>query len=147
MDWTIDYSPLPVYVRVATGGMATAEGSRVMWDEILNSEHWVPGTSVLFRHLAARLQGTEGYRLTQGLTRYFAEKVAEIGDSCLAVILVDSDVYHYLSQFQYAIRMRGSSVIVRSFTDEQTAIEWLEAVYRDQHAKKSDKTSAAGPTG
>ena len=147
MDWTIDYSPLPVYIRVATAGVATIKGSKVMWDEILASENWVSGTSILFEHSAARPQGTEGYHLTQEMTRYFSEKVAEIGDSCLAVILADRDVYHYVSQFQYAIRLRGSAVIIRSFADERAAVEWLEAVYGDQTREKSDRTSAGGPTG
>jgi len=129
MDWKIDYSPLPIFIRVVTGGTATAEDNKAMWDEILASEHWAPGTSVLLENAAARPTGTDGYHINQEMTRYFAERVDEIGNGCLAIMQADRDIYNYVSQFQYAIRMRGSSVIIRSFSDAPTASQWLETVH------------------
>jgi hypothetical protein len=145
MDWTIDYSPLPVYIRVATSGVATVEDTRAMWDELLASENWSTGTSVLLNSSEVRPAGTEGYHITQEMARYFIERVAEIGESCIAFVRADRDVFSYTSQLQYAIRMRGSSVIIRSFGKEQAAIDWLQTIYRED-GKKSDHDSSVEPS-
>jgi hypothetical protein len=142
MDWSIDYSPLPVYVRVATSGVATVEDTKAMWNELLASENWSGGTSVLLESTEIRPAGTEGYHLTQEMARYFIERMAEIGESCVAFVRADRDVFNYISQLQYAIRMRGSSVIIRSFGNEQAAVEWLKAIYREIEKKPKNSSLA-----
>lgn len=141
MDWTIDYSPLPVYIRVATSGAATVEDNKAMWNELLAAENWSGGTSILLKSSEARPTGTEGYHITQETARYFIERMADIGESCIAFVRADRDVFNYTSQLQYAIRMRGSSVIIRNFGNEQAAIDWLKTIYREAEKKSETQPS------
>ena len=69
MNWEIDLSTLPVYIRVATVGTVSFESHKVMWDEILASEHWTPGTCVLMDSAAIPPSGANGYRITQAAAR------------------------------------------------------------------------------
>jgi len=144
MDWSIDYSTLPVYVRVATSGVTTVEDTKAMWNELLASEDWSRGMSILLESTEVRPAGTEGYHLTQEMARYFIERMAEIGESCIAFVRADRDIFNYTSQLQYAIRMRGSSVIIRSFGNEQAAIDWLKAIYRE--TEKPESRSSPDPS-
>lgn len=141
MDWTIDYSPLPVYIRVATSGSATVEDNKAMWNELLAAENWSGGTSVLLESSEARPTGTEAYQITQEMARYLIDRMAEIGESCVAFVRADRDVFNYTSQLQYAIRMRGSSVIIRSFGNEQAAIDWLRTIYHETEKKPQNPSS------
>jgi hypothetical protein len=144
MDWRIDYSPLPVYVRIVVAGTSAVADNKAMWDDLLASECWAPGTSVLFESSVIRQMGTGSYHSMQEVARHFAERAGEIGESCLAVLRADRDEFNYVSQFQYAVRLRGSSVTIRNFTDERAAVEWLETVYHDK--ERSKMSSVARPS-
>jgi hypothetical protein len=136
MKWTIDHSNLPVYLRVNVEGKPTVESNRALWDEILKSEAWTPGTSVLFDSGRLEPLGPEANHLTQESVRYFIEYADEIGPSCIAVFRARPETYSYSRQFQYAIRLRGSAVIVRRFSDEQAAIDWLNILSGNFESKK-----------
>ena len=125
MNWEIDFSPLPVYIRVATAGTVAPVEHKAMWDEIISSEHWAPGTCVLMMSDANPPPGAESYQVTRSAVRYFVERDAEIGKSCIAVVRPGPPNYYHSRQFQYAIQLRGSSVVVRNFTDEVSAVSWL----------------------
>jgi hypothetical protein len=81
--------------------------------------------------------GADGYRVTQAAARYFVERDPEFGKSCIAVVRANPQNYYHSRQFQYAIQLRGSSVVVRNFTDETSAVAWLEAVQLHSDTKMS----------
>jgi hypothetical protein len=137
MNWEIDFSPLPVYIRVTTAGTVSLGEHKKMWDEIVSSENWTPGTSVLMKSRALPPFGVEGYRITQDAARYFVERNADLDKTCIAVVREDPQNYYHSRQFQYAIRLRGSSVTVRNFTDENSAAAWLENIHLQEDAKVS----------
>jgi len=137
MNWEIDFSPLPVYIRVATEGTISLGEHRVLWDEILSSKQWTPGMCVLIKADTIPPSGVEGYRVTKAAARYFVERDAEIGRSCIAVVRADPQNYYHSRQFQYAIQLRGSSVVVRNFTNEATAVSWFENVRLHEDARAS----------
>ena len=143
MNWSIDYSPLPVYIRVTTDGTASLEDTTAMWDEILASEFWKPGTSLLFDSGAVRRLGPGGYRLTQETAHYFISKNAEIGESNIAVFRGHEEIYRFSSQFQYAVRMRGSAVIIRNFSNEQTAVDWLSIIAHEDSEPPMTQTAGS----
>jgi hypothetical protein len=78
VNWEIDYSPLPVYIRVATAGTVSFEDHKALWDKLLASEHWSPGIGVLMDSAAIPPTGVKGYRITQAAAKYFVERDADI---------------------------------------------------------------------
>ena len=142
MKWNIDHSNLPVYVRVTVEGQPAVEDNRAMWDEILASEHWKPGTSILYDNSRLDALGTTATRITEESVRYFIEREAEIGPTCIAVYRGTRDIPTYSRQFQYAIRLRGSSVIIRNFADEDAAVEWL-SILAIKFGPESEQSSTA----
>jgi hypothetical protein len=139
MNWEIDYSPIPVYIRVVTSGIVTADDHSAMWDELLKSGSWKPGTGVLFEAGSIQPLGAEGYRITQQSTRYLIQRKDEIGSSCVALVLAGSENTVHARQLQYAVQLRGSSMVIRNFADEASAIDWLRAVaqFDRDHTQKS----------
>jgi hypothetical protein len=143
MDWNIDYSPLPVYIRIATEGPVSFEDTKAMWDEILASREWIPGTCVLFDSGSVRPR-TVGDRVTDETAHYFIEREKDIGECLIAVFRGHPEIYRFSSQFQYAIRMRGSSVVIRNFSTEKAAIEWLSLIAVERQQAEPLFSSASG---
>jgi len=126
MKWTFDNAGLPVFVRVSVEGKATVEESRALWRELIGLKEWKSGMSVLIDNRELESMGSTGAQIVTEVSGFFLEKQDEIGPSCIAVVRKSSEFYSYSRQFEYSIRLRGSPVIVRNFTDEKSAIDWLE---------------------
>jgi hypothetical protein len=125
MKWTFDHSQMPVCVRVDVEGDATLEGTFALWNEIITSDAWHPGMSVLLDITNLSQFGGGGSQIMQKLIGYFIEHREEIGKSCIAIVRPNPEVYNYGRQFEYGIRLRGSAVVVRNFLNVEHASEWL----------------------
>jgi hypothetical protein len=125
MKWTFDHSRLPVYLQVTVEGKPSAEEVIALWDEMTMSGLWHPGMSVLLDSSKLAPMGTDGSRIIQDLIRYFIERREQIGKSCIAMVRSNAETYSYVRQFEYGIRLRGSSVVVRNFASPEHAAEWL----------------------
>lgn len=127
MIWTIDNSTLPNFIRVENEGDVTFEGFSSMWDAILQSAFWRPGTPVLFdnRKINKVPSDGSGSRLTDASMRYFSSRAEEIGQSRIAILSAGDSNYRYTRQFQYGIRTRDVPVNLQVFFAEKDALAWL----------------------
>src|SRR6476469_10574283 len=114
MKWTVDSSPMPAYVRVEASGEATPEGFAAMWDDILASDFWCPGLTVLMdKRKLDPLKDPEA--LTMANIEYFARNAARFGHTCISAVSSYPENFKYARQFQYGIRLRGCDVVVQLF--------------------------------
>ena len=132
MKWTLDHSFLPVYLRVAIQGKSTAAANRALWEALLSHEDWRPGTSILFDVTGMEQLGDSANEITEASITYFVENKERIGPSCIAVVRGHNEINGYSNRFQYALRLRGSSVVVRNFADETSAVEWLAHISKTE---------------
>jgi hypothetical protein len=126
MKWTFDNAGLPLYVGVSVEGKATVEECRALWRELISLKEWKTGMSVLIDNRGLESMGSAGAQIVSEVSGFFIEKKDDIGPSCIAIVRKPSEFHSYARQFEYSIRLRGSPVIVRSFTDEKSAVDWLE---------------------
>jgi hypothetical protein len=125
MDWKIDSSSMPSYLRIETDGAASSESFAAMWGEILASDLWRPGLTVLIdnRKLSA-IKDADGF--TMAAIDYFAKNTALIGKACISVVSSRPENFKYARQFQYGIRLNGSDAVIQVFSTEKQAVEWLD---------------------
>ena len=95
-------------------------------DDLISSERWHPGMSVLIDTSGIPPTGSNRNAIIEDLIRYFIERKQDIGKSCIATIRPRSDAYNYIRQFEYGIRLRGSEAVVRNFMSESHAADWLK---------------------
>jgi hypothetical protein len=141
MKWTIDKGPMPSYLRVETGGAASSKGFAAMWDEILASNVWHPGLTVLIDHRNLK-PPKHAEALTRAGIDYFAKNAVRIGKACISMVSARPEDYKYARQFQYGSRLHGCDVVLQLFGTETQAIAWLNyhySVYRTEHAKAAGK--------
>jgi hypothetical protein len=132
MNWSIRNS-LPLCLRVAVEGKASAEESIRMWDEILGCDNWAPGNCVLIDSTGLEPLGPSGNEITQAVTAHFVEKREQIGSACMAIFGAPPEVYQYSRQFQYGVALRGMTITVVNFAEEKEAIEWLKIVAKSRN--------------
>lgn len=125
MKWTFDHSHLPVYVRVIIEGSVSIVDAYALMDELLDSERWHPGMSILV-DLNNVLPASDNWHLIiKDLIGYFIDRRNIIGKCCIATVRPHAEAYNYIRQFEYGIRLRGSEVVVRNFINSDHASEWL----------------------
>src|SRR5512142_2676387 len=125
MEWKIDRSSMPSFVRIETSGEACPESFAEMWNEVLAGEFWRPGSTVLIDNRKLKpLKNADAF--TTAAIEYFVDNRERIGKACISSI--SSFPYHfkYARQFQYGIRLRGSDVVLQLFGTETQAVEWLD---------------------
>jgi len=125
MNWKIDHSDLPAFIRVTVDGNVTLERFEALWDDLCSHEQWRPGTSVLMDNRKMDRIGVDGIGLMAGAAEYFGANHDKIGDARVAVISAHREHFMHARQFQYAIRNRNSPANVQIFFDENEAVEWL----------------------
>jgi hypothetical protein len=125
MNWMIDHSDLPGFIRVTVDGAVSLERFKALWDDLCSHEKWQPGTSVLMDNRKLDRIGSDGLGLMAGAAEYFGSIRDEIGDARVAVISGHREHFMHARQFQYAIRNRRSAANVQIFFDEEEAVEWL----------------------
>jgi len=125
MKWTFDHSRLPVYLQVAVEGVANIDDLRRLLEQLLESEFWHPGMSILVDLGGLKPTQQDKHSLIQDLIRYFVDRRKDIGKSCIATVHPAADAYNYIRRFEYGTRLRRSEVVVRNFMDSNHAAEWL----------------------
>ena len=136
MKWTFNHSRLPVYLRVDVEGSISADEMAAFWSDLIAQPDWRPGTSILIDNVRLDPLGPNAPDVIKTSTTFFIENQDAIGPSCIAIVRTTAEIYLYSRQFEYALRLRGSSVVVRNFGDETAAIEWLT-----DHAAMGEKRS------
>ena len=125
MKWTFDHSQLPVYLRVIVEGKVSVDDARALMDELVNSQQWHPGMSILVDISELPPTSDNWQVIVRELIRYFVERRHDIGKSCIATVRPHAEAYNYIRQFEYGIRLRGSEAVVRNFVNADHAAEWL----------------------
>jgi hypothetical protein len=140
MKWTIDSGSMPYYVRVETSGKASPESFAAMWDEILESDFWRPGLTVLMDNRKLKpLKDADAF--TNAGIEYFAKNAARIGHACISTISSQPENFKYARQFQHGIRLHGSDVALQVWGSDTQAVEWLN-YYSSLHSKENARVAA-----
>ena len=131
----IDPAPLPAYICVRTEGKALNEQVAEMWDDLLGSEYWQPGTPALFdnRKLEPFSRTGPGIEMTQDAADYFERRAGDIGPARIAFLTTAHENYPLVRQFQVSLLTRRMSATIQIFYEEEDAIQWL-SFGRAQHA-------------
>jgi hypothetical protein len=84
------------------------------------------------------MQIPEPEKFTEATIEFFAENKETIGHACIAALSSQRDSFKYARQFQYGIRLKGSTAVIQLFISETQALQWLDhfcKVRDDQPAK------------
>ena len=100
MKWMIDKSRLPGFVRVETSGKPDLGELISMWDDIVESDFWEPGLTLLIDNRKL-MQIPEPEKFTEATIEFFAENKETIGHACIAALSSQRDSFKYARQFQY----------------------------------------------
>jgi hypothetical protein len=125
MKWTIDKSRLPDFVRVETSGPPDLDDLMTMWDEIVESDFWQPGFTVLLDNRKLK-EAKDPSRYVSAAIEYFAENKDRLGTACIAALGVKSVSFQHARRFQYGIRLKGSDVVLQMFDSESQALAWID---------------------
>jgi hypothetical protein len=127
MDWYIDKSPLPKYLRLVITGKPSVEEYLELWRNVLAIDDWKQGTPILQDVTGREPLGSEAHRIQTAIADLLTEHRDRIGSSNIAVF-TNPDVYNYGRILEYALRLRGSQMLIRTFENEDEAVEWLNYV-------------------
>jgi len=125
MKWTIEDSSMPMYLRATIEGPPSIEDYLAMWSAVLAHDRWKPGTSVLVDATLREPFGQHALSLVDQLAHFFAENQNKFGNSFIASFVSEPESYKFSRVFEYSAHLRGSSVVLRTFPDEESALLWL----------------------
>ena len=125
MKWTIDDSSMPMYLRAKIEGPPSVEDYLALWNAILAHPKWTPGTSVLVDATERQPLGAQALSLVDELAHFFAENRNKFGNSFIASFVSEPESYKFSRVFEYSAHLRGSSVVLRTFPEEESALRWL----------------------
>ena len=126
MKLTSDTSSLPSFLRITASGHVTLEQYIQMWNEILASDIWKSGMSVMVDGRGFEPVAPEALKgMTTDLANFFAERASEIGTSHIAR-LVNPHNFQSARRFQYALATRDLPITFQIFVHESDAVLWLE---------------------
>ena len=141
MKWTIDKSRLPSFVRVETSDEPELIDLMDMWQELIDSDYWRPGFTVLVDNRKLR-PISDPDKFTRGAIEFFAANKDLVGKACIAAISSEPSTFKYARQFQYGIRLKGSDAVLQIFNSESNALDWLEH-YCKVGDKKTDSVTSS----
>lgn len=130
MNWQIDDTRMPEFLRVTLDGEPSAEDYIQLWTEVLAHDRWSPGTAVLVDGTRRSPYGDRAAAVAKAVADLFARHADEFGDSPVASIVKTSEYSQFDRSVDYAARSRGSHSILRYFTNEKDAAEWLKHISR-----------------
>lgn len=128
MKWTIDDSSMPHYLRVTISGPPVIEEYLALWQAVLDHDRWQPGICVLVDATRRDTLASQALSLVDALARFFAENASKFGRTRIASFVSETEAYRFSRVFEYSARLRGSSVVLRTFPDEVAALRWLSYV-------------------
>jgi len=128
MTWTIDDSSMPMYLRATIEGLPAVEDYLALWNAIVAHDGWQPGTSVLVDATQREPLGSQALTIVDELAHFFAKNKSKFGRSCIASFVSETESYKFSRVFEYSAHLRGSSIVLRTFRDEESAIRWLSYV-------------------
>jgi hypothetical protein len=125
MNWMIDDSTLPGFLRLKVEGTPTRDDYVSAWQTIIRHQRWKPGTSVLIDATKREPLGSQAPLIVEALADFFGRHHTDLGTVCVASITKEEQGYIYKRMLEYAAKLRGSDVTLRNFDDERAAVEWL----------------------
>ena len=125
MNWAIDDTSLPDFLRLKVEGTPTHNDYVAAWQTVIHHEGWKPGTSVLIDATKREPLGSQAPLIVEALANFFGKHSADLGPVCVASITREEQGYIYKRMLEYGARLRGSDVTLRNFDDERTAVAWL----------------------
>ena len=128
MKWTIDDSSMPMCLGATIEGEPSIDGYLDLWNAVLAHDKWRPGVSVLIDALRREPFGSQALAITDELAQFFAKNSGKLGRSCIASLASEPESYKFSRVLEYSARLRGSSVVLHTFPDEESAIHWLSYV-------------------
>jgi hypothetical protein len=138
MNWKIDDSTLPSFLRLEVEGRPTRKDYLSAWQTIIHHRRWKAGTSVLIDATKREPLGSQAPMIVEALADFFGKHNTDLGHTCVASITREDQGYLYKRLLQYAAKLRGADVTLRNFGDEQAAIEWLTRFCnKNEHQKTS----------
>lgn len=131
MKWSIDKSHLPEYLKLTVSGGPTAEDYVRMWNEVLSLDEWERGTPVLKDITRRAPLGPSAHEIQSAVADLLDEHRSLIEESTIAIFAsAASDIYNHDRILEYALRLRGSTMLIRTFENEKDAIDWLARMRR-----------------
>lgn len=125
MNFEIDFSSLPEYVRLTVEGMLQIEEFKKMWEEVLSSGNWKAGTPVLLDCRRRLLTVAESRDLTSQLANFYESRDSELRACHVASLIGGPENFSFSRRMEYALKIRRSSIVLRTFYGEEAAVDWL----------------------
>jgi len=125
MNWTIDDTSLPGFLRLEVEGTPTREDYVSAWQTVIRHRGWKPGTSVLIDASKRDPLGSQAPIIVEALAEFFGKHSTVLGNACVASITKEEQGYIFKRILEYSAKLRGADVTMRNFDDESTAIQWL----------------------
>ena len=130
MNWDIDDNSLPNFLRVTLNGDPTPEDYSAFWSAVISRSDWTPGTSILVDGSRRFPYGDRASAIVKAVTEFFSTHIDEFGESNVASIVKPTEYSQFDRVVEYSARLRGSHAILRYFTNEADAAEWLKHISR-----------------
>lgn len=128
MIWNIDDTSLPNFFRVTLEGDPSPEDYAAFWSEVISHQNWRPGASVLVDGTGRSPYGERAGSIVNTVSDFFSTHIDEFGDSNVASIIKPNEYSQFERVVEYSARLRGSHAILRYFTNESDATEWLKNI-------------------
>jgi hypothetical protein len=125
MNWTIDDTALPAFLRLKVEGTPTSGDYVSAWQTIIRHRQWQPGTPVLIDATKRDPLGSQAPMIVEALAEFFGKHNTDVGPTCVASITKEEQGYIYKRLLEYSANLRGADITMRNFDDENAAIEWL----------------------
>ena len=125
MNFEIDFSSLPEYVRLTVEGTLQIEEFKKMWSEVLSPGDWKAGTPVLLDCRRRVLTSAETRDLASHLADFYLSHDSQFLACRVASLIGGPENFSFSRRLEYALNIRGSSIVLKTFYGESTAIGWL----------------------
>jgi hypothetical protein len=130
MIWQIDDTRMPEFLRVTLDGEPSPEEYVQFWTEVLAHESWTPGLAVLVDGTHRTPYGDRAAAVAKAVAEFFATHADQFGESPVASIVKKAEYSQFDRVVEYSARLRGSRSILRYFTNEPDATDWLKHISR-----------------
>lgn len=125
MNWHIDPTHFPGFLRINVEGKPSLQEYQRLWQDVVSHDVWRPGTPILKDIRNREPLGMDGFDIVQAIAEYLAHENERIGETLVAIVTDHEHGFKYGRVLEYAVRMRNSQVVIRTFGNEESAIDWL----------------------